>query len=169
MNVGKAVSIPEWCICPLTRGIMREPVSLIGGRTFEKEAIATWVAGGRNRCPVDGSYIISKILQPETRLQRQIATYLDSQPILLAAERQRRGRDCAMIVKLRSDFIKDEREERRRWEDRAQKHTPRQESYHVSLCHPLLSVLLSAKRLLKLYNFSNRKWMLSQWSLNVPS
>ena len=134
---------------------MREPVSLIGGRTFEKEAIAMWVAGeGRNRCPVDGSYMISKILHPETRLQRRIETFVNSQPTLLAAERQRRGLDCAMIVKLRSDFIKDKREQRRRWEERAQIHAPHHEAHHVSLYRPLLYVLLSAKRLIKLHHFS---------------
>lgn len=54
----------EAFICPLTKQIMREPVSLENGLTFEKSAIERWFqdcrdAGKETTCPVTGTVITS--------------------------------------------------------------------------------------------------------------
>lgn len=54
----------EAFICPLTKQIMREPVSLENGLTYEKSAIERWFqdcrdAGKETTCPVTGQVITS--------------------------------------------------------------------------------------------------------------
>ena len=72
---------PKRYVCPLTQDFMRDPVTLLGGKTFEKEAIVAWLNGRlSNRCPIDGSYLLSQVMHPEPALQQEIIAYVDAEP-----------------------------------------------------------------------------------------
>lgn len=45
-------SIPDQFICPLTLNIMRDPVMIRTGHTFERSAIFKWLEKGHDTCPL---------------------------------------------------------------------------------------------------------------------
>ncbi|CAH9094814.1 unnamed protein product [Cuscuta europaea] len=84
-------------ICPLTKQVMRDPVSLENGQTFEREAIERWFKvckdNGRNPvCPLTQSELRSLDLNPSIALRNTIeewnarnkATQLDTAKRLLS-------------------------------------------------------------------------------------
>jgi hypothetical protein len=103
--------IPDSFIRPITRHVMKDPVSVTcdacyymsdGHRhTFERAAITAWFAK-HLRCPIDGSYANPRMLKVEPDLQHAIATYGHS---LGRAETQQ-DHDYEMLVQLRYDFTK---------------------------------------------------------------
>lgn len=60
-------SVPQEFICPLTRNIFEEPVTLETGQTFEREAIKAWFAKGNRTCPVTGN-TLECVAMPFTNL-----------------------------------------------------------------------------------------------------
>jgi len=47
-------SIPQDFVCPLTRQLFEDPVTLETGQTFEREAIRKWFNQGNRTCPITG-------------------------------------------------------------------------------------------------------------------
>ncbi|XP_061981236.1 putative E3 ubiquitin-protein ligase LIN-1 [Populus nigra] len=47
-------SIPQDFVCPLTRQLFEDPVTLETGQTFEREAIRKWFNQGNRTCPLTG-------------------------------------------------------------------------------------------------------------------
>lgn len=45
-------SIPDEFICPLTLNIMRDPVMIKSGHSFERSAIFNWLQKGHDTCPL---------------------------------------------------------------------------------------------------------------------
>ena len=45
---------PYFCICPITQEIMKDPVCIITGQSFEKEAIMEWFKRGNINNPITG-------------------------------------------------------------------------------------------------------------------
>ncbi|XP_044483410.1 putative E3 ubiquitin-protein ligase LIN-1 isoform X2 [Mangifera indica] len=52
-------SIPQDFICPLTRRLFEDPVTLETGQSFEREAIKKWIEQGNKTCPVTGKALES--------------------------------------------------------------------------------------------------------------
>ncbi|PKI61071.1 hypothetical protein CRG98_018516 [Punica granatum] len=48
-------TIPQYLICPLTRQLFEDPVTLETGQTFERAAIQKWFDEGNKTCPVTGN------------------------------------------------------------------------------------------------------------------
>ncbi|KAI5067880.1 hypothetical protein GOP47_0016225 [Adiantum capillus-veneris] len=64
-------------VCPLTLQVMREPVTIENGRTFEKDAIEHWFQDCKEKgkapvCPVTGMELKSTVLMPSLALQHII-------------------------------------------------------------------------------------------------
>jgi hypothetical protein len=75
----------EAFICPLTKQVMQDPVSLENGQTFERSAIAQWFqeqekskkgGGGGPRCPVTGELLSSTSLRPSNALRSAIEEWI---------------------------------------------------------------------------------------------
>ncbi|WJX75066.1 hypothetical protein P8452_58636 [Trifolium repens] len=60
-------TIPQEFICPLTRKIFEEPVTLESGQTFERKAIKAWFQKGNRTCPVTGN-TLECVFMPFTNL-----------------------------------------------------------------------------------------------------
>ena len=66
------MKIPEFCICPITQEIMREPVFVLSGHSFEKEAILEWFAKGNTKNPLTGQLLQLKTVLPNYSLKNAI-------------------------------------------------------------------------------------------------
>ncbi|CAI8591662.1 unnamed protein product [Vicia faba] len=116
-------SIPQEFICPLTRKIFEEPVTLESGQTFERKAIKAWFQKGNRTCPVTGNSL-ECVFMPFTNLilKRLIDNWktedfdrlLDfaSQTVENSKELQMKKRYEAIVFKLQSLFASLKEEEK---------------------------------------------------------
>ncbi|KAG6557191.1 hypothetical protein Mapa_001118 [Marchantia paleacea] len=63
-------------ICPITRDVMRDPVQIASGQTFEREAIERWFAEGHTRCPM-GVELKNTKMKSNIALRQSIAEWKD--------------------------------------------------------------------------------------------
>ncbi len=64
-------TISESYICPITQEVMLDPVILIDGQTYEREAISDWLKF-RNTSPLTGALLKSKMMIPNYALKNLI-------------------------------------------------------------------------------------------------
>ena len=60
---GKSAAPPTAYLCPISFEVMADPVSTADGHTFERAAIATWLAGHATS-PLTGLPLANKTLTP---------------------------------------------------------------------------------------------------------
>lgn len=63
-------------ICPITKDVMRDPVQIASGQTYERSAIERWFADGHNRCPT-GVELKNCKMKPNFALKQSIAEWRD--------------------------------------------------------------------------------------------
>lgn len=67
---------PEWCRCPLTCTVLRDPVLVSGSPfhpTVERRVIEGYFETGKYVCPVSGKPVKDQTLIPDTKLQQGIS------------------------------------------------------------------------------------------------
>ena len=58
--------------CPLSKEIMEDPVDLVSGHTFDRQAILEYLGKGKRSCPVSGQELESIELKPNLALKNSI-------------------------------------------------------------------------------------------------
>ena len=53
---------PREHYCPITCGVMADPVVAMDGKTYEREAIARWFAGGKRTSPLTRATIPTTVI-----------------------------------------------------------------------------------------------------------
>eukprot|EP00268_Persea_americana_P001337 TRINITY_DN103_c3_g1_i1.p1 TRINITY_DN103_c3_g1~~TRINITY_DN103_c3_g1_i1.p1 ORF type:complete len:421 (-),score=42.34 TRINITY_DN103_c3_g1_i1:97-1293(-) len=72
------VTVPSFFKCPISLDVMKSPVSLCTGVTYDRTSIQTWLDHGHNTCPATMQPLLSKDLTPNTTLQSLINTWHSS-------------------------------------------------------------------------------------------
>nr|DAD21512.1 TPA_asm: hypothetical protein HUJ06_022975 [Nelumbo nucifera] len=67
-----AVQIPYHFRCPISLELMRDPVTVCTGQTYDRASIESWVATGNTTCPVTRAPLSDFILIPNHTLRRLI-------------------------------------------------------------------------------------------------
>ncbi|GMH18141.1 hypothetical protein Nepgr_019982 [Nepenthes gracilis] len=67
-----AVQIPYFFRCPISLELMRDPVTVCTGQTYDRASIESWVATGNITCPVTRSPLADFTLIPNHTLRRLI-------------------------------------------------------------------------------------------------
>ena len=75
--VAIAVLVPNFLLCPMTKVIMKDPVSLIDGSTFEHQAIKKWLQTN-NTNPLTGLRLSNTSLRPNDWCLNQLRIWRDS-------------------------------------------------------------------------------------------
>ncbi|XP_038901464.1 U-box domain-containing protein 13-like [Benincasa hispida] len=114
-----SLHIPEDFRCPISLDLMKDPVIVSTGQTYERAFIEKWLADGHSTCPKTQQVLTSKILTPNYVLRSLIAQWCEvngieppqrsssSQPSKLTpAERSKYE---ALLHKLASGNIEDKR------------------------------------------------------------
>ncbi|KAL6011187.1 hypothetical protein ACLOJK_001632 [Asimina triloba] len=73
------VTVPSFFRCPISLDVMKSPVSLCTGVTYDRSSIQTWLDNGNNTCPATMQPLQSKDLIPNSTLHRLILSW-DSHP-----------------------------------------------------------------------------------------
>nr|VDD45867.1 unnamed protein product [Brassica oleracea] len=72
------ITVPTFFKCPISLDVMRSPVSLCTGVTYDRPSIQRWLDGGNNTCPATMQILKSKDFVPNLTLQRLIKAWSDS-------------------------------------------------------------------------------------------
>ncbi|CAM6093518.1 unnamed protein product [Calypogeia fissa] len=66
------VSVPNFFMCPISLQLMKDPVTLNTGQTYDRSSIEKWFADGHNTCPSSMQVLSSMETAPNHTLQRLI-------------------------------------------------------------------------------------------------
>ncbi|CAL9221377.1 unnamed protein product [Arabidopsis halleri] len=72
------ITVPSFFKCPISLDVMRSPVSLCTGVTYDRASIQRWLDGGNNTCPATMQLLKTKDFVPNLTLQRLIKIWSDS-------------------------------------------------------------------------------------------
>ncbi|XP_010549169.1 PREDICTED: U-box domain-containing protein 29-like [Tarenaya hassleriana] len=78
MRMDYTGTLPSFFRCPISLDLMRSPVSLCTGVTYDRASIQRWLDGGNNTCPATMQVLKSRELVPNLTLQRLIEDWSDS-------------------------------------------------------------------------------------------
>jgi hypothetical protein len=68
-------NIPADFRCPISLDLMRDPVVMATGQTYDRESIALWIESGHNTCPKTGQALVHTSLIPNQALKNLIAMW----------------------------------------------------------------------------------------------
>ncbi|XP_017783076.1 PREDICTED: WD repeat, SAM and U-box domain-containing protein 1 isoform X2 [Nicrophorus vespilloides] len=72
----KINEIPEEFICPITQEIMRDPVKISDGFTYERRAITEWFMSGKYTSPMTNGVLSNTDISSNVELRNAIRTFL---------------------------------------------------------------------------------------------
>lgn len=72
------LTVPNLFRCPISMDVMKSPVSLCTGVTYDRTSIQTWLSQGHNTCPATMQVLPSTDFIPNLTLRRLIHLYLHS-------------------------------------------------------------------------------------------
>ncbi|CAN8264348.1 unnamed protein product [Cochlearia groenlandica] len=100
------ITVPIFFRCPISLDVMKSPVSLCTGVTYDRASIQRWLDGGNNTCPATMQILHNKDFIPNRTLQRLIAIWSDSvrRPVCVSLTRD----EIADVI----DIVNIEKEER---------------------------------------------------------
>ncbi|XP_010543162.1 PREDICTED: U-box domain-containing protein 16 [Tarenaya hassleriana] len=75
------ISIPSDFRCPITLELMRDPVVVSTGQTYDRESIELWIQSGHNTCPKTGQTFKHTDLIPNRALKNLIVMWCREQKI----------------------------------------------------------------------------------------
>ncbi|XWS09488.1 hypothetical protein CRYUN_Cryun40dG0089000 [Craigia yunnanensis] len=80
------ISIPADFRCPISLELMRDPVVVASGQTYDRESINLWIESGHNTCPKTGQTMAHTNLIPNLALKNLIAMWSREQRIPFETE-----------------------------------------------------------------------------------
>lgn len=72
------ITVPSFFRCPISLDVMKSPVSLCTGVTYDRSSIERWLDNGNNTCPATMQVLHTKDFVPNRTLQRLIQIWSDS-------------------------------------------------------------------------------------------
>lgn len=74
-------NVPADFRCPISLELMRDPVVVATGQTYERQSISLWIESGHNTCPKTGQTLAHTNLIPNVALKNLIAMWCREQKI----------------------------------------------------------------------------------------
>lgn len=85
-NQSSEFAVPSDYRCPISLELMRDPVVVATGQTYDHESIKLWMDSGHNTCPKTGQTLSHTDLIPNRVLRNMIAAWCREQRIPFAVE-----------------------------------------------------------------------------------
>ncbi|ONI03915.1 hypothetical protein PRUPE_6G290800 [Prunus persica] len=77
--------------CPISLELMRDPVAVATGQTYDRESIKLWIESGHNTCPKTGQTLAHSDLIPNRALKNLIAMWCRGQRIPFETAENNKG------------------------------------------------------------------------------
>ncbi|PPE01429.1 hypothetical protein GOBAR_DD01538 [Gossypium barbadense] len=75
------IAVPADFRCPISLELMRDPVVVASGQTYDRESINQWIESGHNTCPKTGQTLAHTNLIPNRALRNLIAMWCRQQRV----------------------------------------------------------------------------------------
>lgn len=77
ITIRRHESVPDEFLCPISLELMRDPVTLSTGITYDRTSILKWLESGHRTCPVSGRDLPPQMIMiPNLTLRRLIRTHV---------------------------------------------------------------------------------------------
>ncbi|KAF3780331.1 U-box domain-containing protein 9 [Nymphaea thermarum] len=86
-----AAGVPEQFLCPISSELMKDPVILATGQTYDRVYIQAWLNAGHRTCPRTQQVLSHVILTPNYLVRNMIQQWCESQGIELPAPQNGTG------------------------------------------------------------------------------
>ncbi|XP_017627220.1 U-box domain-containing protein 9-like [Gossypium arboreum] len=83
LKLHEPLPCPQKFICPLSKKLMRDPVVLSSGQTYERPFIEKWLKAGNRTCPQTQQVLSHTVLTPNHLVSEMISQWCKSQGIEL--------------------------------------------------------------------------------------
>ncbi|KAE8695294.1 U-box domain-containing protein 9 [Hibiscus syriacus] len=83
LKLHEPLSCPQEFICPLSKKLMRDPVILASGQTYDRPFIQKWLKEGNRTCPRTQQVLSHTVLTPNLLINEMISQWCDDQGIEL--------------------------------------------------------------------------------------
>ncbi|KAL9360860.1 hypothetical protein Peur_048983 [Populus x canadensis] len=83
LKLRETVLCPEEFKCPLSKELMRDPVVLATGQTYDRPFIQKWLKAGNRTCPLTQQVLSHTILTPNLLIREMISQWCKSQGLEL--------------------------------------------------------------------------------------
>jgi hypothetical protein len=93
------IAVPEHFLCPISSQLMRDPVILATGETYDRAFIQAWLQAGNRTCPKTKQVLPHLILTPNYLVQSMIEQWCESRGLeapMRAAARNRDGDESTL-------------------------------------------------------------------------
>ncbi|CAI5506213.1 unnamed protein product [Closterium sp. Naga37s-1] len=94
----QGISVPGDFFCPLSLGIMTDPVIIASGQTFERAEIERWFGEGKRVCPVTGQPLESLTVVPNNSLRSVISAWCLGNGIRLGTDERTNPSTTAQLA-----------------------------------------------------------------------
>ncbi|KAH6558545.1 hypothetical protein KP509_1Z057600 [Ceratopteris richardii] len=94
----EAPSIPDDFRCPISLELMRDPVIVATGQTYERACIQKWLDAGNKTCPKTQQVLTHLLLTPNFVLKSLIAQWCETNGIELPKQRSSSERDIIEVL-----------------------------------------------------------------------
>ncbi|KAJ4791000.1 U-box domain-containing protein 9 [Rhynchospora pubera] len=74
-NEGGSVKVPDHFLCPLSSELMRDPVVLSSGQTYDRRFIQEWLSSGNRTCPKTQQVLSNITLTPNYLVRGMISNW----------------------------------------------------------------------------------------------
>ncbi|KAL2630228.1 hypothetical protein R1flu_014914 [Riccia fluitans] len=98
-----SIDIPEDFKCPISLELMRDPVILATGQTYERACIQKWLDEGRRSCPTTGVPLPHYSLTPNYVLRSLIAQWCETNGVEVPKRPSRIGKPCTHMADVSPD------------------------------------------------------------------
>ncbi|KAK4765876.1 hypothetical protein SAY87_007518 [Trapa incisa] len=79
-----SVSCPEDFLCPLSKELMRDPVIIATGQTYDRVSIHKWMKAGNRTCPMTQQVLSHTTLTPNHLVREMISRWCKTQGVELS-------------------------------------------------------------------------------------
>ncbi|KAI3799690.1 hypothetical protein L1987_34989 [Smallanthus sonchifolius] len=90
--------IPDDFRCPISLELMKDPVIVSTGQTYERSSIQKWLDAGHKTCPKTQQTLLHTALTPNYVLKSLIALWCDSNGVELPKSNNKRSSECDRTV-----------------------------------------------------------------------
>uniref|UniRef100_A0A1D1Y9P1 RING-type E3 ubiquitin transferase n=1 Tax=Anthurium amnicola TaxID=1678845 RepID=A0A1D1Y9P1_9ARAE len=87
-------AVPEHFLCPISSEIMKDPVVLATGETYDRSFIESWLNAGHRTCPRTQQVLSHSILTPNHLLRRMVSEWCESHGVELPTPRYPQHHEC---------------------------------------------------------------------------
>ena len=90
LKTEEKIQVPVHFSCPITFELMRDPVFIASGHTYDRRSIAKWFQQGHKTCPSTGQRLRNTEITPNFALRNAILEWAKETKFLVDAK----GRSC---------------------------------------------------------------------------